>query len=149
MSERSGVTNLHLSVDMSAADKMTMMYKIAEGYVKEEQYGLALARVLDLPPQVLEVAEEVSLTIREQVAAKRQSSKALGIARRRKLVLKLRETLIQTKDGPMEGKVLLSWLRRVQDDFVKSMSQIDSDVANSVDAEENVEDEVSISGSEM
>ena len=59
MSERAGFVNLHLAVDMSEDNKMTMLYRIGEGFVKEEHYGLALARVVDLPPQILETAEKV------------------------------------------------------------------------------------------
>ena len=131
MSERPGVVNLHLTVDMSEGNKMAMLYKIGQGYVKEEHYGLALARVVDLPPQVLTVAEKVSNTLEAQAVAKKKSSKAFALARRRKLVLGLVETLKQAESGPMEGKVLLSWLRRLQEEFVRRMEQIENDVASS------------------
>lgn len=145
MSERPGVVNLHLAVDMSQENTMTMLYKIGEGYVKEQHYGLALARVVDLPPHVIEMAEEVSKALEAQTAAKKQSSKAFALARRRKLVLGLKETLMQAESGPMEGKVLLSWLRRLQEEFVRRMEQIDNDVLSS-DTEEltDGEDQVSV-----
>jgi DNA mismatch repair protein MSH4 len=133
MSERPGVVNLHLTVDMSEENTMTMLYRIGAGFVKEEHYGLALARVVDLPPQVLEVAEKVSKALDAQAAAKKKSSKAFALARRRKLVLGLKETLKQAESGPMEGKVLLSWLRRLQDEFVRRMDQIENDVESSDD----------------
>jgi DNA mismatch repair protein MSH4 len=135
MSERPGVVNLHLAVDTSQENAMTMLYKIGEGYVKEQHYGLALARVVGLPPQVIEMAEKVSKALEAQSAAKKQSSKAFALARRRKLVLGLKETLMQAESGPMEGKVLLGWLRRLQEEFVRRMEQIDNDVASS-DVEE-------------
>lgn len=131
MSERPGVVNLHLTVDMSGENTMTMLYRIGASFVKEEHYGLALARVVDLPPQVLEVAEKVSKALDAQAAAKKKSSKAFALARRRKLVLGLKETLKQAESGPMEGKVLLSWLRRLQDEFVRRMDQIENDVESS------------------
>ena len=109
---------------------MTMLYKIGGGVVEEEHYGLALARVLDLPPQVLEVAEKVSRAIEEQAAAKRKSSKALAFAKRRKLVLGLREQLVLARDSPMEGDVLLSWLRKLQDEFVQRMELIENEVGS-------------------
>jgi DNA mismatch repair protein MSH4 len=137
MSERAGVVNMHLAVDMSEDKIMTMLYKIDEGYVQEEHYGLDLARVVDLPRQVLEVAEKVSLALDEQIAAKKKSSKAFALAKRRKLVLSLRETLKQAESSPMEGKVLLSWLRKLQQEFVHRMEQIENDVASS-DTEETV-----------
>jgi DNA mismatch repair protein MSH4 len=140
MSERPGVVNLHLAVDTSQENTMTMLYKIGEGYVKEQHYGLALACVVGLPPQVIEMAEKVSKALEAQTAAKKQSSKAFALARRRKLVLGLKETLMQAESGPMEGKVLLSWLRRLQEEFVRRMEQIDNDVASS-DVEEMTDEE--------
>lgn len=138
MSERPGVVNLHLAVDMSQENTMTMLYKIGEGYVKEQHYGLALARVVGLPPQVIEMAEKVSKALEAQRAAKKQSSKAFALARRRKLVLGLKETLMQAENGPMEGKVLLSWLRRLQEEFVRRMEQINNDVEEMTDEEDQV-----------
>jgi len=131
MSERPGVVNLHLAVDMSEDNTMTMLYRVGEGFVKEEHYGLALARVVDLPLQILEVAEKVSKALDAQAAAKKKSSKAFALARRRKLVLGLKETLKQAESGPMGGKSLLSWLRRLQDEFVRRMDQIENDVESS------------------
>jgi DNA mismatch repair protein MSH4 len=135
MSERPGVVNLHLAVDMSEDNTMTMLYRIGEGFAKEEHYGLALARVVDLPPQILETAEKVSRALDAQAAAKKKSSKAFALARRRKLVLGLKEILKQAESGLMEGKALLSWLRRLQDEFVRRMDQIENDVESS-DSEE-------------
>lgn len=140
MSERPGVVNLHLEVDMSTANTMTMLYKIGEGYLQEEHYGLALAKVVGLPPQVLEVAERVSKALDAQAAAKKKSSKAFALARRRKLVLGLKETLIQAESGPMQGKVLLSWLKRLQEEFVRRMDQIENDLGSS-DSEDTAQEE--------
>jgi DNA mismatch repair protein MSH4 len=140
MSERAGVINMHLAVDTSDDNTMTMLYKIDEGFVQEEHYGLALARVVDLPPQVLEIAEEVSQALEAQAAAKKKSSKAFALAKRRKLVLSLRETLKQAESSPMEGKVLLGWLRKLQEEFVHRMEQIENDVASS-ETEGTVADE--------
>ncbi len=142
MSQRSGVVNLHLAVDMSEEHTMTMLYKIGEGYLKEEHYGLALARVLDLPPQVLEVAERVSKALDAQAAAKKKSSKAFALARRRRLVLGLKESLKQAEASPMEGPVLLSWLRRLQEEFIHRMDQINPDVDSSGTEETDAEDGV-------
>ena len=140
---------MHLAVDMSEDNTMTMLYKIDEGYVREEHYGLALARVVDLPPQVLELAQEVSEVLEAQVAAKKKSSKAFAFAKRRKLVLSLRDTLKQAQNSPMGDKVLLSWLGKLQEEFVRRMDHIENDVASS-DSEEAVggeeEDETEVKG---
>ena len=131
---------------------MTMLYKVKNDFVKEEHYGLALARVVDLPPQILEVAETVSRVLEAQTEAKKNSSKSCALAKRRKLVLSLREMLQQAADSPMEGKVLLSWLRKLQAEFVRRMEQIENDVASSdteeLEGEEETEGIVTVS-SEM
>ncbi|CAD6504546.1 BgTH12-00055 [Blumeria graminis f. sp. triticale] len=129
LSERPGVVNLHLVVDLSEENAMKMLYKIGEGYVKEEHYGIALARVANLPPIVLEVAEQVSKALDLQVSAKKKSSVAFAVARRRKLVLGLRETLKQAENSPMRGKILVDWLKRLQEEFVYRMDKIKGDIA--------------------
>jgi len=140
MQGRPGVINSHMAVDMSDENTMTMLYKVKDDFVKEQHYGLALARVVDLPPRVLEVAEKVSRALDAQSEAKKKSSKATALVKRRKLIMSLKETLQQAKDSPMEGKVLLSWLRKLQEEFVRRMEQIENDVADS-DSEESDEDQ--------
>jgi len=130
---------MHLQVDMSVENSMTMLYKITDGVIKEEHYGLALARVVNLPNEVLKVASEVSSALVLQAEAKKSSSQALAVAKRRKLVLSLREALKQAESSPMEGNALLSWLRKLQEEFVRRMEQIDNDVTSK--GTERVEDE--------
>jgi DNA mismatch repair protein MSH4 len=133
MNERVGVVNMHLKVDMTQADKMVMLYKIADGFVKEEHYGLALARVVNLPPLVLEVAEYVSKTLQAQAAAKKKSSKSFAIARKRKLVLALREVLLQAQESVMQGKALMEYLQKVQEEFVRRMDCIENETEDTDD----------------
>ncbi len=129
MEQRPGVVNMHLAVDMSLENTMKMLYKIGPGFVKEDHYGIALARVAGLPPRVLETAERVSKALIEQAASKKQSSKSAALSKRRKLVLGLKEALQQAENGPMQGNVLLDWLRRLQDEFIDRMENIENDVA--------------------
>ncbi|KFY04491.1 hypothetical protein O988_00757 [Pseudogymnoascus sp. VKM F-3808] len=131
MNERAGVVNMHLKVDISQTDKMVMLYKIANGFVKEEHYGLALARVVNLPPLVLEVAEKVSKRLQAQAVAKKKSSKSFAIARKRKLVLSLKEVLLQAQESAMQGKSLMEYLRKVQEEFVKRMDCIENEAGES------------------
>jgi len=129
LAERNGVVNLHLAVEMGEADTMMMLYKISNGCVSEEHYGIALAKVVGLPPGVIQVAEEVSSTLTRNMEKRKKGSKAIALARRRKLVLGLREQLVQAKEGNMQGNVLGSWMKRLQDEFVTRMSAIDAEVA--------------------
>ena len=151
LSERNGVVNLHLAVEMGNANTMTMLYKISNGIVEEEHYGIALAKVLDLPRNVIETAERVSKELTRRAEKNKKSSKALALARRRKLVFSLREQLIQAKEGNMQGKVLGLWLKKLQDEFVNRMSAIDAEVAaasenEESDVEQEVDDVVSATG---
>jgi DNA mismatch repair protein MSH4 len=96
---------------------------------------------------MLEVATEVSAKLSKQIERRKKSSSAFALARRRKLILSLKETLVQARDGPMEGKALASWLRKLQEEFVVRMSAIDAETVGAdgsdeeTDEEEDAEDE--------
>ncbi|EON65045.1 hypothetical protein W97_04280 [Coniosporium apollinis CBS 100218] len=145
MAERSGVINLHLAVEMVDAESMTMLYKIAEGAVAEEHYGLALARVVPLPAEVIETATEVARKLEKKVRRRRKTSRAVMNERRRKLVLSLKEHLVQAKNGALEGAVLAEWLAELQREFVVRMTAIDRE-AREAEAEESEDEEMEIDG---
>ena len=129
LSERNGVVNLHLAVDTSETnDKMTMLYKITNGWVQETHYGIAMAKVAGLPADVIQVAEEVSTTLARNIERKKKNSKTLAVVRKRKLILGLREQLKQAQDGNMQGRVLGLWLKKLQDEFVRRMTAIEEEV---------------------
>ncbi|KAL8673768.1 MAG: hypothetical protein Q9168_001829 [Polycauliona sp. 1 TL-2023] len=136
LSERSGVVNLHLAVDMSnTSDKMTMLYKITNGWVQETHYGIAMAKVAGLPDNVIQVAEEVSSTLARNAERQKKNSKTIALARRRKLILGLREQLKQAQEGNLQGRVLGMWLSKLQDEFVRRMAAIDEEVERLEDDE--------------
>ncbi|KAI4187077.1 MAG: hypothetical protein L6R41_003061 [Letrouitia leprolyta] len=139
LSERAGVVSFHLQVDINPQqDRMTMLYTLQKGCVKESHYGIAMAKVAGLPDDVIQIAETVSKKLTKMAEAQRKNSNQLKVARRRKLVLGLREQLLQAKEGRMEGRVLGAWLKALQDEFVRRMAAIDEEV---VDEEEDEEDE--------
>ena len=145
LAERSGVVNFHLSVEMSEADQMKMLYKVASGAVQEEHYGLALAKVINLPPDVLRIAEQVSKKLTSNIEKRKKNSRTIALARRRKLILSLREQLIQAHEGNMNGKVLATWMQKLQDEFVNRMAAIDADAAAAADeSEEELEVEAEV-----
>ncbi|KAG4031595.1 hypothetical protein MFRU_009g03560 [Monilinia fructicola] len=127
MSGRPGVEVYHLSVDMSDLNTMRMLYQIGQGCVKEQHYGLALARVVDLPPKILAVAEKVSESLIAQTAAKRMSSRASATNKRRKLLRGLKEHLEQLRDSPMDNQTLLEWVKRVRQEFINRMESIENE----------------------
>lgn len=150
MYERAGVVNLHLAVDMGgdqSPDDMTMMYKIAEGPVQEQHYGLKLARVVPLPRRVFEIAEQVAEKLEIRSKKNKRTSMAVVCEKRRKLILSLREHLVQARNGVMEGEVLADWLRELQREFVVRMTAIEAEAehastASGDDDEPEAEDQM-------
>jgi len=141
LAERNGVVNLHLSVEMGEADKMTMLYKIASGAEEEENYGIALAKVMNLPPDVIGVAEEVSKKLNANLEKRKKTSRTILLARRRKLILTLREQLLQAREGNMQGKVLATWMKKLQDEFVIRMAALEAGVAAAAEESDSEHDE--------
>ncbi|KAK3677810.1 MutS protein msh4 [Recurvomyces mirabilis] len=127
MSERSGVVSLHLAVDTTQEDKMEMAYRIAAGTVQEEHYGLKLARVVPLPADVIQHAEHVAATLEEHMRQRKKRSLAIVQARRRKLLLNLKEHLVQAKNGTMSSDDLGQWLKGLQKEFVIRMTALDEE----------------------
>ena len=140
LAERNGVVNLHLSVEMGQTDKMKMLYKIADGAVKEEHYGLALAKVVDLPPNIILVAEKVSKKLNANLEKRKQQSTTILLARRRKLILGLKEQLVQAWEGKMQGVVLATWMKKLQDEFVTRMAALEADTAAAATDNDNDHD---------
>jgi DNA mismatch repair protein MSH4 len=129
LAERNGVVNLHLAVDNSEDDKMEMLYRVSSGAVQDEHYGLKLARVMPLPPDVIEHAELVSATLDQAMRKKKSERASLGIvvARKRRLLLNLKEHLTQAKNGSMDDEDLTQWLKDLQREFVVRMSALEDE----------------------
>jgi DNA mismatch repair protein MSH4 len=129
LAERNGVVNLHLAVDNTEDEKMEMLYRVSSGAVEDEHYGLKLARVMPLPPDVIEHAELVSATLDQALQKKKNegASVVIIIARKRRLLLNLKEHLIQAKNGTMDGEDLTHWLKDLQREFVVRMSALEEE----------------------
>lgn len=156
---------------MNDPNTMTMLYKVVDGSVQDQHYGasqtptfsmcyskrifptdyrknktgLVLARIVGLPQDVLEKATLVSNMLSGRLEKQKRKSKALHLSRRRNLVLKLKETLIQARDGNMDENALRSWLVKVQDEFVTRMTKLSEDIPTDGD-DENEEDEGGYNG---
>ncbi|KAF2206079.1 hypothetical protein GQ43DRAFT_406197 [Delitschia confertaspora ATCC 74209] len=141
LAERAGVISLHLAVELDDNRTMNMLYKIAEGAVKESHYGLALARVVSLPPGLVDHAMYCAKKLEKHVLQRKRKSAAVIHERRRKLILNLKENLIQAQSGVMEGEVLATWLKELQKEFVLRMSAIDAETARQDDDTEDDEEE--------
>ncbi|KAF3898721.1 MutS like protein [Trichophyton interdigitale] len=133
MEHRSGVINLHLAVDMSdPRSKITMLYKIVDGYVQEQHYGLALARIFSLPPYLIGVAEEVSNHLALAAQNRAKSPAVISLAKRRRLLLTLGEQLRHAHEGTMEDEALREWLLRLQREFTLRMTDIEAETESNM-----------------
>jgi DNA mismatch repair protein MSH4 len=121
---------------------MKMLYKVAKGAVTESHYGLALARVVPLPEGIVDRATYVARKLERQNLQRRKTSAPVIKERRRKLILDLKEHLVQAHSGVLEGEVLADWLNALQKEFVARMSAIDAEEARAGhDSEEENEEE--------
>lgn len=140
MAERNGVVNLHLAVKMSVTtSKMTMLYKLEDGYMQDKHYGIALAKLLPLPRPLLETAEKVSEELCQKIENQKQSTKVLVIAKRRKLILDLREQLFQIREGSISGERLRSYLKNLEDEFISHISATYEESDSTHDYDETTE----------
>lgn len=118
---------------------MTMLYKAVDGAVEEAHYGLALARLVPLPPQVLSDATYFAHKLEERLRRKKKTSTNVISERRRKLILDLKEHLVQAYSGTMEGELLATWLKELQKEFILRMTAINADAEKAAD-ESEIED---------
>jgi DNA mismatch repair protein MSH4 len=109
---------------------MTMLYKISQGTVKESQYGLTLARVVPLPPGLVENATSVAHKIEQHLLAKKRTSETVLKEKRKKLILNLKEHLMQAHTGVLEGEVLSAWLQELQKEFINRMTALEVEAAS-------------------
>lgn len=109
---------------------MTMLYKATQGVAKEVHYGLALARVVPLPPGIVEHATNVARKIERHTIRNKKVSETVLKEKRRKLILNLKEHLVQAYNGVLEGEVLSAWLSEIQKEFVNRMTALEAEAAN-------------------
>lgn len=123
---------------------MTMLYKATQGIVKEAHYGLTLARVVSLPTGVIEHATLVAQKLERHMLEKTRVSETVLREKRRKLILNLKEHLVQAHNGVLGGEVLAAWLKELQREFVNRMTALEVEAASagqqSVDDDEEMLD---------
>lgn len=129
LAERPGSVNLHLAVQLEEQSRMKMLYRITQGPVEEENYGITLAKVVGLPPDILARAQNVSNSIRQGRAIRRKDNSTLIQTRKKKLFLGLEEHLVQVKEGSLRGEDLRSHLKSLQDEFVRRFSELEDEEA--------------------
>jgi len=140
LSVRSGVLSLHMSVSIAPdMQSMTMLYRVAEGIVPNENYGVAFARVFPFSPDVLKVAEDVCRALTKRALQRKKSSAAVRTQSKRKLLLSLREQLEQAMNGStLEGEPLRAWLAELQKEFATRMKAVDEAAAEGASMMEDI-----------
>lgn len=124
------------------ARSMTMLYKATQGIVKDAHYGLTLARVVPLPPGVVEHATRVAAKLERRTLQKKKASGTVLREKRRKLILNLQEHLVQAHNGVLEGEVLAAWLKELQKEFVNRMTALEEEAASAAQQTEDEDDEM-------
>ena len=117
-----------------------MLYKVRNGPCENTLYGIALGKVLNLPANVLTVAQEVSEQLASDVGRRREekgSRIALVQARMRKLVFALVEQLKQARYSTLRGMELRVWLKQLQDEFVMRATQCEEDLETAAAIEDD------------
>lgn len=117
-----------------------MLYRITPGAVKEAHYGLTLARLIPLPPGVVEHASQVAQKLEAHLLKKKKASESVLKEKRRKLILTLREHLVQAHNGVLEGEVLTAWLKELQKEFVNRMTALEAEAASTRQERSDEED---------
>ncbi|KAJ7160996.1 muts domain V-domain-containing protein [Mycena filopes] len=126
LSRQPSVINLHLSVHRTSKPGanfgVTFQYKIVDGAPQESNhYGLELARLADLPQDVLTEGKRVAKKLAALHARREESSESSKITIRRKALLRLRTQLTQALDhSALPDEELLAYIGRFQVDIAKA-----------------------------
>ena len=133
--------------------KMKMTYRIASGPLptSSQYYGLTLARTISLPTDVVHVATQVSRALHVRNEARKSNRRATAVARRRKLLLGLKEQLRQARESAeMDQDGLREWLKKLQDEFIVRLGVIngeaEADEGNGERMGEDGSEEVGLDG---
>ncbi|KAF9074002.1 muts domain V-domain-containing protein [Rhodocollybia butyracea] len=125
LSRQPSVVNLHLAVQRTRQSEsnfgMIFQYKIIDGAPEDDDdYGLQLARLADLPSDVLTEANRVSNRLAELQTRHQEQSDSTKIAMRRRALLRLRTNLTQAfEHSALPDEELLTYIGRFQADITK------------------------------
>lgn len=128
LNERIGVYSMHMNVDIEPDfSTMRMRYKIAEGQEEQRYYGLAIAQVVDFPAEVMEVAVAGSKKLNDRLDETEDDRKVRAVASQRKLLVHVRETLLQARESTLNAKDLIERLKRLQHEFLVRLASIEAE----------------------
>ncbi|KAF8607234.1 hypothetical protein BDV93DRAFT_467924 [Ceratobasidium sp. AG-I] len=135
LSKHPTVVNLHLAVEKSTrVDETTFRLRFRHLLVDGtsdtiDHYGLELARLADLPTDVLTNARTISTKLKAQDDAQQAASESNATAARRKILLRLRVQLQQALNhSALEDAELLHYLEGIQKDAIVALRELLPDV---------------------
>ncbi|KAF7762129.1 hypothetical protein Agabi119p4_8722 [Agaricus bisporus var. burnettii] len=129
LSRQPTVINLHLSVHQTRKTSsnfgLTFQYKIVDGASEDYgHYGLELARLADLPDDVITEARRVAEHLAQVHAQNEEESESSKVAKRRKALLKLKAQLTQAHDhSALPDKDLRAYVGRFKNDIIRAFMQ--------------------------
>ncbi|CAE6426120.1 unnamed protein product [Rhizoctonia solani] len=125
------VVNLHLAVEKSthvnqSTFRLRFRHLLVDGASDAiDHYGLELARLADLPPDVLIEARKVSMELKAQDDAQRAASESNAIAARRKIILRIGVQLKQVLEHSTLGdEDLLKYLAGIQTETIVALRDL-------------------------
>ncbi|KIO30888.1 hypothetical protein M407DRAFT_221987 [Tulasnella calospora MUT 4182] len=135
LSRYPSVVNLHLAVQnnsKASGFKLKFQYRLMDGFSDSvPHYGLELARLADLPPEVLTEARRVAERLSEMEAERREASRSTKVQIRRKAMLLLKTQLIQALDhSKLPDEALASYLLTLQKEIVNVLSDTAEESGN-------------------
>ncbi|KAG9310368.1 muts domain V-domain-containing protein [Chiua virens] len=125
LSLQPSAVNLHLSVQRTRQSAsslgMVFKYKITDGPPQDlDHYGLELARLADLPDDVIEEGRRVAKALADLHARREEESETTITTARRRAVIKLRSQLTQALDyAALPDEELVAYLARFQKDLIR------------------------------
>ncbi|PCH33162.1 hypothetical protein WOLCODRAFT_93032 [Wolfiporia cocos MD-104 SS10] len=125
LSRQPSVVNLHLAVQRSRQSTsnfgMTFQYRVVDGAPEHtSHYGLDLARLADLPDDVLAEGRRVAEALSEMEERQEQDSRSNKVSIRRKALLRLRTQLTQALDhSSLPDEELAAYLARFQKEIMQ------------------------------
>ncbi|GJE94158.1 MutS family DNA mismatch repair protein [Phanerochaete sordida] len=129
LSRQPSVVNLHLSVQKTRHTTtnfgMRFEYRIMDGAQENmSHYGLDLARLADLPADVISEARRVSERLTAIEAKKNEESRSTKVAVRRKALLRLKTQLTQALDhSTLPDEDLIAYVARFQTDIMRVLQE--------------------------
>ncbi|KIM51244.1 hypothetical protein SCLCIDRAFT_143691 [Scleroderma citrinum Foug A] len=132
LSRQPAVVNLHLSVQRThkstAGLGIVFKYRIVDGLPDDlGHYGLQLARLADLPHDVMEEGKKVATALADLHAQQERESESNVLAIHRRAVLKLRTQLTQAFEHcALPDSELVSYLARFQKNLIRVFHETSS-----------------------